>query len=684
MSFVYPGFLFALSALAIPIIIHLIQLRKYKKIYFSNISFLQSLEKQQRNTNRLKHLLVLLARLLTILFLVLAFAQPFIGADATKQLAGKNYVSIYVDNSFSMERQAKEGTLLNEAKRKAKEIAMAYNANDEFQLLSNEFAGYQQRWLNREQFLQNLAELKIKPEVRNLKEVTARQTSLLKNKQNQQSTAFVISDFQQSFIEGSQRSEFDSSVQWQMMLLESNRNYNISIDSVWFYSPLHFPGSEEVLLVKIKNHSADAIENTPYDIILNDEVIGVGNANVQAESFVVDTFKFKNRSTGPQAGYVKLKDQSLAFDNEYFFAYQVESSRNIAIINGSQASIYVEDVYSTEPFFNIKSFNYLQVDFTYLSKCDVIVLNELDEFSSGLLSEIDKALKTKKVIVSIPSGKSGLKINDFNKRFGLALQTELLKKQERIESINFNSNLFKDLFIGKRNNRLDLPSVSAYYPFEKATRLAEPMLQLSNGQSVLNRYTLNAGVIYQFAMPLQTNFSDLPKHSLIVPMFLRIGTIHHSADDIAYTIGDSKAIALSNISINEKTNKELSKGDYSFIPEIRNVDGLLKMYVSDQIREAGIYNFNIDKQLKAKYAFNTSRKESDMQLANNSQLEDILPPEAKVWEPKQASMSNVLKQEQMGQRLWKICVILALFFIAMEIVLLKYGDKLLQQKTNTP
>ncbi len=684
MSFVYPGFLFALSALAIPIIIHLIQLRKYKKIYFSNISFLQSLEKQQRNTNRLKHLLVLLARLLTILFLVLAFAQPFIGADATKQLAGKNYVSIYVDNSFSMDRQAKEGTLLNEAKRKAKEIVMAYKPNDEFQLLSNEFSGYQQRWLNREQFLQNLAELKIKPEVRSLKEVANRQTSLLKDKQSQQSTAFVISDFQQSFIEGSQQSDFDSSVQWQMMLLESNRNYNMSIDSVWFYSPLHFPGSEEVLLVKLKNHSSDDVENVPYDIVLNDDVIGVGNANVQAESFVIDTFKFKNRSTGPQAGYVKLKDQSLAFDNEFFFAYQVEKSRNIAIINGSNASTFVEEVYRTEPFFNIKTFNYLQVDFAYLNSCDVIVLNEVDEYSSGLLSEMEKALQLKKVIVSIPSSKPGLKVNTFNQRFGLAIQSEMVKKSERIENINFNSNLFKELFIGKRNKRLDLPNMSAYYPFEKSSQIAEPMMMLSNSQSVLNRYTLNAGVIYQFAMPLQTTFSDLPKHSLIVPMFLRIGTIHHSADDIAYTIGSSKAIPLSNISINEKTNKELSKGDYSFIPEIRNVDGQTKMYVADQIKEAGIYNFNVEKQLKAKYAFNTDRKESDMRLANEQQLEDILPNDAKVWEPKSASISNVLKQEQMGQRLWKICVILALFFIALEIVLLKYGDKLLQQKTNTP
>ncbi|MFN5705890.1 MAG: BatA domain-containing protein, partial [bacterium] len=78
MNFVYPSFLFALSAIAIPIIIHLIQLRKYKRLYFSNVKFLQNIEQEQRKSNKLKNLLILLVRILTIICLVLAFAQPYI------------------------------------------------------------------------------------------------------------------------------------------------------------------------------------------------------------------------------------------------------------------------------------------------------------------------------------------------------------------------------------------------------------------------------------------------------------------------------------------------------------------------------------------------------------------------------------------------------------------------------
>ena len=166
MSFVNPAFLFALSAISIPIIIHLIQLRRYKKIFFSNVAFLHSIEEQQRQSSKLKHLLVLLARILTILFLVLAFAQPYIPVNKQIVNYGKNYVSIYVDNSFSMDRQGANGTLFDEAKRKAKEIVASFKSNDEFQLLGNEFSGNQQRWIGKEAFIKSLAELKIRPESR--------------------------------------------------------------------------------------------------------------------------------------------------------------------------------------------------------------------------------------------------------------------------------------------------------------------------------------------------------------------------------------------------------------------------------------------------------------------------------------------------------------------------------------
>ena len=120
MSFTYPAFLFALSAIAIPIIIHLFNFRKFKTVYFSNVRFLKEVKQETQAKSKLKHLLVLASRILAITFLVLAFSQPFIPAENNKIPVGDKTVSIFIDNSFSMDAINKNGTLLDEAKKRIK------------------------------------------------------------------------------------------------------------------------------------------------------------------------------------------------------------------------------------------------------------------------------------------------------------------------------------------------------------------------------------------------------------------------------------------------------------------------------------------------------------------------------------------------------------------------------------
>ena len=78
MEFVNPGFLYGLFAISIPIIIHLFNFRRFKKVYFTNVSFIKELKQQTQKQSRLKHLLILLMRILAITAIVLAFAQPYI------------------------------------------------------------------------------------------------------------------------------------------------------------------------------------------------------------------------------------------------------------------------------------------------------------------------------------------------------------------------------------------------------------------------------------------------------------------------------------------------------------------------------------------------------------------------------------------------------------------------------
>ncbi|MDP6908883.1 MAG: BatA domain-containing protein, partial [Flavobacteriales bacterium] len=174
MSFVYPEFLFALAAISVPIIIHLFNFRRFKKIYFSDIRFLKNVEIETKSRNQLKNLLILLSRILAVAFLVLAFAQPVIPTSNTQSNGTSDKVVIYVDNSFSMNGTGETGTLLEEAISKALEIASVYANEAELRLLTNDFDPQHFRNLTFEEFKSEVTSVGPSPQVRTLEEVLSR------------------------------------------------------------------------------------------------------------------------------------------------------------------------------------------------------------------------------------------------------------------------------------------------------------------------------------------------------------------------------------------------------------------------------------------------------------------------------------------------------------------------------
>ena len=179
MRFIYPAFLFALLTLAIPVIIHLFNFRKFQKVNFSNVQFLKEIQEQQASRRNLKERLILAARLLALFFLVLAFARPYLPGQNSGNTGRQNAVSIFVDNSYTMETLNREGSLLDDAKQKAKEIASAYNINDRFQLLTQDFEGKHQRLLSRDEFNDAVDQVKISAQSRTLQQIINRQQNLL-------------------------------------------------------------------------------------------------------------------------------------------------------------------------------------------------------------------------------------------------------------------------------------------------------------------------------------------------------------------------------------------------------------------------------------------------------------------------------------------------------------------------
>ena len=143
-------------------------------MYFSNTAILNEVKNEKSSSNRLKHLLVLLTRILAILFMVMAFAQPYF-KGANSQNNNEKNISIYIDNSFSMNAEGNGLLLLDEAKEVATAIINSYSENEKFQILSNDFEGKHQRLVNKTEAKHFLNDLKISATSRTSQAVFERQ-----------------------------------------------------------------------------------------------------------------------------------------------------------------------------------------------------------------------------------------------------------------------------------------------------------------------------------------------------------------------------------------------------------------------------------------------------------------------------------------------------------------------------
>ena len=116
MEFSQPNIFYYFFLLLIPIIIHLFNLRKHKKIYFSNIYFLQKIQTKSKAKQKIKRWVLLLNRLSIISSLILAFSLPFIANSPNEQPIKK--IGIYLDNSFSMSFLHRQHSINNSGKKK--------------------------------------------------------------------------------------------------------------------------------------------------------------------------------------------------------------------------------------------------------------------------------------------------------------------------------------------------------------------------------------------------------------------------------------------------------------------------------------------------------------------------------------------------------------------------------------
>lgn len=671
MKFLYPEFLWALLILIIPIVIHLFNLKRYKTLYFSSLSFMKNIEETTRSTQKLKNILVLLSRLLAFTALIFAFAQPFFGENKNNSSNLNSLTAFYIDNSFSMESRGPNGSILSEAKENAKEIINSASLASKYLVCTNVRSGLEERLLSKSEALEKIDKIDYSGIKRNIADILNWQNETVKKLKINNANIYCFSDFQE--INCSKTDNINTNFNFKPVLFQGLENNNISIDSVWFSSPNRVKNKSNELNLKLNNHSNKAIENCNININLDGYRNSISTAIDANESATV-TVNFKDATNGLKSGTINVSDNNMTFDNTMFLSYEVKKQLNVLIIDGEDFSPNFNKVYDLDNFYvpvNVKHNNLTRND---LQNKELIILNGLNTIPSGTIDMLAEFYVNGGTLALFPG--ANIKLNEWNS-FLSELKLPQIKstsnKNSRINKFHIHDRFFNGVF-RDQDEKTSINAVKKHYShFSNNKANSLPLISLQNGQSILE-YNSSKGTAFILYTSLKKEYSSIVFNAIFPTITLRISELSQRKKPLYLTIGSESSYPVEAEKV-ENYPVHIKNNSFDFIPKIKQSNGIQYVSLPNNVRELKADNYQIhQKSIIDQLSLNYNRIESKLNYLKKDEIIDFYE-KCGIENINFASINmNTIINDNEGHNsfgYWKYFVIMALVFFVLEMLIIR-------------
>jgi hypothetical protein len=381
MAFLTPFFLLGLSAIAIPVLIHLIQREKKRVIEFPSLMFVRRIPYQSVRRRRIRHWALLLMRAAAIALIVAAFARPFMrqGAVAAAIGGGAREIVILLDQSASMGY----GDHWSRAQDAARAVVRGLGADDRATLvLFGKNAEENMRATSDRTRLEaaiNAAHVgsgatRYGPALKLAESILSR--SAIKRRE-----AVLISDFQRSGWSGSEEVRFPDGMTVSTVSVASPNSANLAVPSVTF-GRASFSGQERITVTAgLSNKGDEPLKDVPVTLTIDGQKIQTERATVAPHAAGSVSFT-QFTLTGPNVrGSVRAGSDLLPADNAFHFVLAPSEPVSLTIVDSgdrSDGSLFLSKALSigTTPAFQVDVASAARVTPTAFDKRAVVVLND--------------------------------------------------------------------------------------------------------------------------------------------------------------------------------------------------------------------------------------------------------------------------------------------------------------------
>ncbi len=681
MLFTYPSFLWGLLFVFVPIILHLFDFYRVKKIYFTRVNLLSQIEQQTSKISKLRNLLVLLARILFIIFLVLAFAQPFNADDKLKnELNSIELCQIFIDNSGSMQAMTSNENGLSSAINEAIQITERLPNQTKYKILSLDSDHLSSSILDKEEAKQKIASIGFSSNFISMEDMLIKMNRI-SNKTNGIVQNFIISDFQRSTLGKINSTLSDSSnknVNWILLPIKTQNVNNISIDSVYFSTPVIKKKSKVSCCVKIKNNNKIEKAQTQVELLLKDAQQGIVSVELPAggKKDVFFDFNFVDTASTPLT--VKISDPSVKFDNQYYAIARPVKNIRIAIVSFNKETP-IQKAFGDQQLFEISISSPLSLNYENVFEADLIILDGFDLFSVEILKSISENKKQNSSLLIFPSENP----KDVNLDKIKNINENITLKRIEIDS------LIKDIIISPKmsdpffDGVFDKIDPNVEMPFFKANiEILSPtitILKTKNGlKSFVDVPNHNNHNWISFGSTNNIENGWISDALFVACLYKCAFFSLNNHNQNSFYINNSSHIFDLNTGIDTKSVFKLKNKENEWIPQWQIQNDKLIFTLPTQSLNPGIYQLESGKQKIDIIAFNTSPLESNLEKLEKEEIKTIIQNYKNVrLEDENLTNLNysVSNSNSKNFSFWKILIILSLIMLMLEILIIRFWSK---------
>ena len=643
MQFKHPELLYALFLLVIPIFIHLFQLRRFKKLEFSNLDFLKRVRIKTRKSSQLKKWLILLTRMAIFSCIILAFSQPFSASKSA--LKNDKELVIYIDNSFSTQLIDTKGVSLQTHLQK---------------LYSQDFYDYKINWLTNDFSKRNTSAQNFKKDILTInysqrqlspKEVIIKSNQLFSTKNNNSEKRIIyLSDFQSK----SEFPEVPDGITLDIIALKYQEVSNINIDSVFIANT----NIASVNLKVIITGQGLIPETVPISLYNKNKLIAKTAVNFGQDinSIKKKEVIFEIDNNEKIEGKLEITDPNLKFDNNLYFSTNLRKKIKVLEI-GNTDNNYFKRIFK-ENEFNFTQQGSKSLNYTNFSSQNFIILNELEQIPESLVTAIKLYTDQGGSLLIIPS--SNAIIEEYNQLYATLELGAILnfnKKEKKITKIEFENPLYKNVF-EKEIINFQYPIVNSFFNLNSSL---QKVLSFEDSKPFL----LRKNHIYTSTAAINLKNSNFQNSPLIVPTFYNMAKQSLALPKLYYEIGKQNLYSIS-ISLKQDEILKISDSLNTFIPLQQTKKNQVNIATENNPSNAGNYSITKDDIVIDKVSYNFDRQESILTYSNPNNWDNT-----NLYNNVGDLFDNIALDNKINS-FWKWFVILALLFLLIELVILKF------------